>query len=109
MERIWEMVKKVFCWLGTVFAAIFTMLIVRERKMDCFGLRPRNDGRRFCNDDLKENADEINKKAAAKREEAIERIPNADARSIFESYGSVCDTIADGKERFRRRYSRTDN
>ncbi|MBO4639315.1 MAG: hypothetical protein J5710_06115 [Treponema sp.] len=55
-------------------------------------------------DDVREDdSDEINKKASAKREEAIERISRADARSICESYSTVCDTIAEGKDRFQRR------
>ena len=36
-------------------------------------------------------------------EEAINRIHNADARTVAEGYGSVCDTIAEGKDRFRKR------
>ena len=32
-----------------------------------------------------------------------------DARTLCDSYGSVCDTITDGKERFRRRCKRADN
>ena len=94
MKKVWEVIKKVLIWIGTVFVAIFTVLFVKEMP------------KQVRHDDVREDdSDEINKKAAAKREEAIERISNADARSICESYGSVCDTINDGKERFRRRIS----
>ena len=98
MKRIWEVIKKVFCWLGAVFAAIFAVLFIKEMP------------KQVRHDVVKgDDSDEINKKAAAKREETIERISRADARSICESYGSVCDTIADGKERFRRRCARADD
>ena len=95
MKKVWEVIKKVLIWIGTVFVAIFTVLFIKDR--DC-RVTPDNDIR-------EDDSDEINKKAAAKREEAIERISRADARSICESYGSVCDTINDGQERFRRRVS----
>ena len=95
MKKVWEVIKKIFCWLGAVFAAIFTVLFIKEMP------------KQVRHDDVREDdSDEINKKAEAKRKEAIERISNADARSICESYGSVCDTISDGKERFRRRCQR---
>ena len=95
MKKVWEVIKKVFCWLGAVFAAIFAVLFIKEMP------------KQVRHDDMREDdSDEINKKAAAKREETIERISRADARSICESYGSVCDTISDGKERFRRRCQR---
>ena len=98
MKKVWEVIKKIFCWFGAVFVAIFTVLFVKEMP------------KQVRHDDVREeDSDEINKKAAAKREEAIERISRSDARSICESYGTVCDTIADGKERFRKRCSRTDN
>ena len=96
MKKVWEVIKKIFCWLGAVFAAIFAVLFIKE-----IPKQVRNE-----NDMQEDDSDEINKKAAAKREEAIKRISNADARSICESYGSVCDTINDGKERFRRRCGR---
>ncbi len=98
MKKVWEVIKKIFCWLGAVFAAIFAVLFIKEMP------------KQVRHDDMREDdSDEINKKAEAKRKEAIERISNADARSICESYGSVCDTISDGKERFRRRCKGTDN
>ena len=104
MKKVWEVIKKVLIWMGTVFVAIFTVLFVKER--DC-RVKPYNDtGYKLDNDTTTE---EINEKSAKKREEAIERISNADARSICESYGSVCDAINDGKERFRRRCERADN
>ena len=98
MKKVWEVIKKIFVWLGAVFVAIFTVLFVKEMP------------KQVRHDDVREDdSDEINKKAAAKREEAIERISNADARSICESYGSVCDTITEGKDRFRKRCKGTDD
>ena len=106
MKKVWEVIKKILIWIGTVFVAIFTVLFMKDCRI------------KSGNDTLlkEDDSDDINKKAAAKREETIERISNADARSICESYGSVCDTITEGKDRFRRRVStgsttgdRTDN
>ena len=95
LTQVWEVIKKIFCWLGAVFAAIFAVLFIKEMP------------KQVRHDDMREDdSDEINKKAEAKRKEAIERISNTDARSICESYGSVCDTIAEGKDRFRRRCQR---
>lgn len=100
MKKVWEVIKKIFVWLGAVFVAIFTVLFIKEMPKQV-----RHDG-----DGLKEDgSDEINRKAAAKRDEAIARIERADARELAESYGSVCDAIADGKERFRRRCQRADD
>ena len=99
MKKVWEVIKKIFIWLGVIFSSIFVVLFCR----DC---RIKSDNDTFEKED---DTDEINIKAAAKREEAIERISNSDARTLCESYGSVCDTIADGKERFRRRCKRADN
>ena len=99
MKKVWEVIKKIFIWLGAVFAAIFAVLFVREMPKQ---VRHDDDG-------VKEDVDEINKCAAEKRDEAIARIERADARTLAESYGSVCDTISDGKERFRRRCRRTDD
>ena len=56
-----------------------------------------------------EDVEEVNAMAAKKREEAIARIERADARELAEGYGSVCDAIADGKERFRKRCERADD
>ena len=98
MKKVWEVIKKIFCWFGAVFVAIFTVLFVKEMP------------KQVRHDDVREDdSDEINKKAAKKREETIERISRADARSICESYGSVCDTIAEGKDRFRKRCKRADD
>lgn len=95
MKKVWEVIKKIFCWLGAVFAAIFAVLFIKEMP------------KQVRHDDMREDdSDEINRKAEAKRKETVERISNTDARSICESYGSVCDTISDGKERFRRRCQR---
>ena len=93
-------IKKVFIWIGTVLAAIFAVLFIKER--DC---RIKSDNDNLGEDDT----DEVNRRAAKKREEAIARIERADARELAESYGSVCDAINDGKERFRRRCQRTDD
>lgn len=95
MKKVWEVIKKIGVWIFTVLAAIFAVLFIKEK--DC---RVEHGNDTTTNG---EDSDEINKKAAAKREETIERISRADARSICESYGSVCDTINDGKERFRKR------
>lgn len=97
MKKIWEVIKKIFIWLGAVFVAIFTVLFVKEMP------------KQVRHDDVEDDTDEINRKAAAKRDEAIARIECADARQLAESYGSVCDAIADGKERFRKRCTRIDD
>ena len=96
MKKFWEVIKKIFVWLGAVFVAIFTVLFVKEMPKQV-----RHDEEGLKNDD----SGEINAKAAAKRDEAIARIERADARELAESYGSICDAITDGKERFRRRVS----
>ena len=98
MKKVWEVIKKVLVWLGTIIAAVTAICFCKK-----IGSSEHIDF------DEKEDADEINKKAAAKREEAVFRISNTDARTLCESYGSVCDTISDGKERFRRRCKRADN
>ena len=98
MKKVWEVIKKIFVWLGAVFVAIFTVLFVKQRQVVSTGATT-----------AKEDIDEINAKAAAKREEAVARIERADARQLAESYGSVCDAINDGKERFRQRCKRADN
>ena len=97
MKKLWEVIKKIFVWLGAVFVALFTVLFVKEMP------------KQVRHDDMEDDSDEINRKAAAKRDEAIARIERADARTLAESYGSVCDAIADGKERFRRRCQRADD
>ncbi len=97
MKKVWEVIKKIFVWLGAVFVAIFTVLFVKEMP------------KQVRHDDVKDDTDEINTKAAAKRDQAIARIEHADARELAESYGSVCDAIADGKERFRKRCQRVDD
>ena len=98
MKKVWEVIKKVLIWLGAVFVAIFTVLFVKERQVVSTGSTT-----------AKEDIDEINAKAAAKREEAVARIEHADARELAESYSSVCDAISDGKQRFRQRCKRADN
>ncbi len=93
MKKVWEVIKKVFCWLGAVFVTIFTVLFINEREVVSTDSTTADD------------TEDIDAKAAAKRDEAIARIERADARTLAESYGPVCDAIADGKERFRRRVS----
>ncbi len=100
MKKVWEVIKKIFVWLGAVFVAIFTVLFCKK----VVSIRPSD-----YSTTGEEDIDEINRKAAEKRDEAIARIERADARSICEGYGTVCDAISDGKERFRRRCRRTDN
>ena len=97
MKKVWEVIKKVFCWLGAIFSAIFIVLFCKDSLV-----KPGTDSK-------EDDSDEINAKAAAKRDEAIVRIERADARELAESYSSVCDAIADGKERFRQRCGRTDD
>ena len=96
MKKLWEVIKKIFIWLGAVFVAIFTVLFCKK----VVSIRPSD-----YSTTGEEDIDEINRKAAEKRDEAVERISRADARSICEGYGTVCDAIADGKDRFRRRVS----
>ena len=103
MKKVWEVIKKIFMWFGALFVAIFTVLFVKEKIVD--DSPSTNSGTA----DVLEDIDEINTKAAKKREEAVARIERADARTLSESYGSVCDAINDGKERFRRRCQRADN
>ena len=93
MKKVWEVIKKIFVWLGAIFSAIFVVLFMKDCRVE-HGNDTTTNG---------EDSYEINKKAAAKREEAVERISRADARSICEAYGTVCDTITDGKDRFRKR------
>ena len=97
MKKLWEVIKKIFIWLGAVFVAIFTVLFIKEREVVSTGSITEGD------------SDEINKKTAAKRDEALARIERADTRELTESYSSVCDAIADGKERFRKRCQRADD
>ena len=105
MKKLWEVIKKVFAFLGALAVAVFTVLFVSDRKRYQDGgpsIPSTGSGTTDSTNDL-EDVDEINAKAAKKREEAVARIERADARSLSESYGSVCDAISDGKERFRRR------
>ena len=104
MKKVWEVIKKVLVWLGTIIAAVFAVLFIKEMPKQV-----RHDGGHYGHDEEKEDADEINRKAAEKRDEEIKRISDCDARTLAESYGPVCDAIAEGKERFRRRCARTDD
>ena len=97
MKKVWEVIKIIGIWIGTVFVAIFVVLFIKEMP------------KQVRHDDDREDVDEINKRAAEKRDEAIARIERADARTLSESYGTVCDAIVDGKERFRRRCFRADD
>ena len=102
MKKVWEVIKKILIWFGSLFVAIFTVLLVRDSRV-----KPEND---TVEQDIREDdIDEINAKAAKKREEAIARIERADARTLSEGYGSVCDAISDGKSRFRKRCTRADD
>ncbi|MBR5033359.1 MAG: hypothetical protein IKX70_06800 [Treponema sp.] len=102
MKKVWEVIKKILIWIGSLFVAIFTVLLVRDSRV-----KPEND---TVEQDIREDdIDEINAKAAKKREEAIARIERADARTLSEGYGSVCDAISDGKARFRKRCGRADD
>ena len=104
MKKVWEVIKKVFMWIGALGAAIFTVLFVRDCR-----IKSGNDKEDMATDIREDDIDEINAKAAKKREEAIARIERADARTLSEGYGSVCDAISDGKERFRKRCGRADD
>ena len=95
MKKVWEVIKKIGIWIFTVLAAIFAVLFIREK--DC-RVEPDND-----------TTEDINAKSAKKRDEAIKRISDCDARTLAESYGPVCDAIDDGRERFRKRCQRVDN
>ena len=95
MKRIWEEIKKIFGFIGMVLTAVFVVLIIGEKK-------------RYEDKEIIDDSEEINAKAAEKREEALRRISACNARTLSESYGTVCDTIAYGKERFRQR-CRADN
>ena len=104
LTQVWEVIKKVFMWIGALGAAIFTVLFVRDCR-----IKSSNDKEDMATDIREDNIDEINAKAAKKREEAIARIERADARTLSEGYGSVCDAISDGKARFRKRCGRADD
>lgn len=104
MKKVWEMIKRVFMWIGALGAAIFTVLFVRDCR-----IKSSNDNEDMATDIREDDIDEINAKAAKKRVEAITRIERADARTLSEGYGSVCDAIADGKASFRKRCGRADD
>ena len=104
LTQVWEVIKKVFMWIGAVGAAIFTVLFMRDCR-----IKSGNDKEDMATDIREDDIDEINAKAAKKREEAIARIERADARTLSEGYGSVCDAISDGKARFRERCGRADD
>lgn len=86
MKKVWEVIKKIFVWLGAVFVAIFTVLFVKEMP------------KQVRHDDVEDDTDEINTKAAAKRDQAIARIERADARELAESYGSVSMQLSTEKK-----------
>lgn len=113
MKKLWEVIKKIGVWFATVLVAIFTVLFVKEQRdkvVSTGSSRSRRDLTKFADANLPQYSEEkINDKATKKREEAVERISRADARTICEGYGTVCDTIADGKSRFRKRCGRADN
>ena len=63
MKKVWEVIKKIFIWLGVIFSSIFVVLFCR----DC---RIKSDNDTFEKED---NTDEINRKAAAKREKRVQQ------------------------------------
>lgn len=95
-----KVLNRIGIWIATILAAIYAVLFVKKMPKQV-----RHDEEGLKNDD----SDEINAKAETKRDEAIARLERADARTIAESYDSVCDAIADGKERFRRRCAGADD
>ena len=92
-----KVLNRIGIWIATILAAIYAVLFVKKIP------------KQVRHDEDEEDTDEINKRAAEKRDEAIARLERADARTIAESYGSVCDAIADGNERFRRRCAGADD
>lgn len=58
---------------------------------------------RYGSKDKNTDDEKIDNEADEARLEASDRIAASSARSLCENYGTVCDTIADGKERFRKR------
>ena len=100
MKKLWEVIKKIGVWFATVLVAIFTVLFVKER---------RNSMVVSTGSTTADDSEVINAKAAKKRDEAVARIERADARTLSEGYGSVCDAISDGKARFRKRCGRADD
>lgn len=92
-DRIKDKVKKVLIVLGALFTAIASI----------FAIKWLNEDKNEQIDRTIEDTDEINRKAAQKSNEAVNRIKSASARKLAESYGSVSDTIADGKKRLRDR------
>ena len=107
MKKLWEVIKKIFIWLGAVFSAIFVVLFMKD--CDAGGACLPSFASQNSRKNKSTTEEDITAKAAKKRDEAVERISRADARTICEGYGSVCDTIADGKSRFRKRCGRADN
>lgn len=94
-EKIKIAVKKILIWLGAAFAGVAGVLAVFWRQKSS-----------IKEDEIlkvRENIDGIDKKAEEKRNEARGRISSCSARDVAESYGAVCDAIADGKIRFRNR------
>ena len=63
MKKVWEVIKKIFIWLGVIFSSIFVVLFCR----DC---RIKSDNDTFEKED---DTDEINRKAAAKREKRVQQ------------------------------------
>lgn len=96
MKKMLQVINTVFVFIGAVITAVFVVLFISDKD-------------RYEQKEIIDDREEINAKAAQKRQEALLRIASSDARSLSESYGTVCDTICDGKERFRRRCSKADN
>ena len=96
MKKVLQVINTVFVFIGVVISSVFVVLFIGDKN-------------RYEEKEIIDDREEINAKAAQKRQEALLRIASSDARTLSESYSSVCDAIYDGKERFRKRCSRTDN
>ncbi len=96
MKFLTKAIKKVssflFCFGSAMAAIVLALLFVNEKSeyREDYGKRKKQE-------------DEIEAKAEKKKQEAVKRISSASISDIADSYGTVCDAIADGKERFRRR------
>ena len=96
MKKVLQVINTVFVFIGVVISSVFVVLFIGDKD-------------RYEEKEIIDDREEINAKAAQKRQEALLRIASSDARTLSESYGTVCDAICDGKERFRRRCSKADN
>ena len=74
MKKLWEVIKKIFIWLGAILSAVFVVLFIGDKK-------------RYEEKEVIDDSEEINAKAAKKREEAIGRISNTAARALCDCCG----------------------